>query len=101
MSNVIWLVLTAMALWYWWDSLRSKETARRAGRNACQRAGVQFLDDTVVRRKIWLARGASGRMQVCRRYHFEFASDGEYRYGGQISLQGQQVREVIMDAYRV
>jgi hypothetical protein len=62
---------------------------------------VQFLDDTVALKKLWLRRAEDGRLQLCRIFFFEFTSDGAYRYHGRIVLSGKQVREVAMDAYRI
>lgn len=101
MSDVLLLATLGLVLWYWWDSVRTQELARSAGLRACQKADVQFLDDTVERKRQWLRRNSLGRMQVCRLYFFEFTSDGSERYQGRIVMFGQAVREVEMDAYRI
>jgi hypothetical protein len=101
MSWILWLALLLLVMWFWWDGLRSKEGARKAGLLACQRAGVQFLDDTVERKKLSLRRDAGGRVQFFRIFHFEFASEGDRRYQGRIVMLGKRVREVEMDAYRI
>jgi hypothetical protein len=93
-------VLVAVT-WYWWDNMQCKEIAKLAGQQACRNAQVQFLDDTVALKKLWLRRAETGRLQLCRIFFFEFASDGEYRYHGRIVLTGKRVREVEMDAYRL
>ncbi|WP_455199208.1 DUF3301 domain-containing protein [Kaarinaea lacus] len=98
-----WLIFIflVLVLWYWWDTLQSKEIARVAGKNACQRASVQFLDDTVQLKKFWLRRNLKGHVEICRLYFFEFSSDGTQRYSGRITLLGKKVGEVEMDAYRI
>jgi Protein of unknown function (DUF3301) len=101
MSDLLLLATLGLGLWYWWDSVRIQEIARNAGLRACQRADVQFLDDTVERKRQWLRRNSQGRMQVCRLYFFEFTSDGAERYQGRVVMFGQAVREVEMDAYRI
>lgn len=101
MSNTWWLALLLLGVWYWWDTLRTKEAARLSGLHACQQAGVQFLDDTVQRKRLWLRRNQQGRLQLCRLYFFEFTSDGAQRYEGRIVVLGKQVQEVDMDAYRI
>lgn len=101
LSDWLWLGVLVALLWYWWDTVRTKELARLAGLRACQQAQVQFLDDTVARRQIRLRRNTRGRMQLRRLYGFEFTSDGEHRYQGRIEMQGQQVRRVDMDPYRI
>lgn len=101
MEALLLVVILSAITWYWWDTMRCKEIARTAGKNACRNAQVQFLDDTVALKKLWLRRADNGRLQLCRIFFFEFASDGAYRYQGRIVLTGKQVREVAMDAYRI
>jgi len=102
-SELDWLILIFIlaVLWYWWDTLQSKEIARVAGINACDRNSVQFLDDTVELKKIWLRRNSRGNLQICRLYFYEFTSDGAQRYQGRITMLGKNIREVEMDAYRM
>jgi len=101
MGDGLLFVLLVASLWYWWDTLRTKEIARLAGLNACKQASVQFLDDTVERKSIWLRRSRRGSLQLCRLYFFEFSSDGAERYQGRITMLGPKVKEVEMDAYRI
>jgi len=100
-NDWLWFFPLAGGLWYWWDTLRTKETARAAGRRACEQKGVQFLDDTVVRNRLRLRRNSRGQVQIQRRYDFEFTSDGERRYHGSIEVFGGRVGRIDMDAYRV
>lgn len=101
MSDILWLTTIVLGIWYWWDTVRTQEIAREAGLHACQQANVQFLDDTVERKRQWLRRNSHGRIQLCRLYFFEFTSDGSVRYQGRIVMFGQALREVEMDAYRI
>ncbi len=81
--------------------MQSKELARRAGKRMCAEAGVQFLDDTVESKKLWVRRNSRGRLELCRIFFFEFATDGEYRYQGRVVVLGKMVSDVSMDAYRI
>ena len=101
MEELLLVVILSAITWYWWDTMQCKEIAKTAGKHACHNAQVQFLDDTVALKKLWLRRANNGRLQLCRLFFFEFASDGVYRYQGRIVLTGKQVREVTMDAYRI
>jgi len=94
------LFLSAIG-WYWWSTMQSKELARHAGRQLCDRYDVQFLDETVELKKIWIRRNSLGRLEFCRLFFFEFATDGEKRYQGRILVLGKYVSEVEMDAYRM
>ncbi len=81
--------------------MQSKELAKHAGKRVCKEAGVQFLDDTVEKKKIWVRRNARGRLELCRIFFFEFATDGEHRYQGRVVVLGKYVSDVSMDAYRI
>jgi hypothetical protein len=101
MQDIVLIIILLTIIWYWWDTMRSKEAARIAGKQACLNAQVQFLDDTVELKKIWVRRNQKGSLELCRLFFFEFASDGELRYQGRVMLTGRLVREVEMDAYRI
>lgn len=94
------LVLLSIGAWYWWDSAECVEIARLSGKQACQTHQLQFLDDSVARKKIWFKRNTRGRLQLYRLYSFEFTSDGAQRYAGTIKMAGQQVLEVDLEAHR-
>jgi len=81
--------------------MQCKEIARKAGKDACDRAEVQFLDDTVEKKKIWIRRNGVGKLELCRLFFFEFTSDGSQRYHGRIVVLGKQISELEMDAYRI
>lgn len=95
---VVLLMLAGVA--YWLDSIRSKEIAREAGKQACKKYELLFLDDTVVIEKVRLRRDARGRMKFFRKYLFEFTSDGENRYKGNITILGKLVQKIDMEAYQ-
>lgn len=101
MQGIIVILVVAVAAWYWWDTMQSKEAARLAGKRICDQNNVQFLDDTVEKKKMWLRRGPHGRLELCRMFFFEFATDGEHRYQGRIVVLGKIVSDVSMDAYRM
>ena len=76
MQGILLIIFLATIAWYWWDTMQSKELARIAGKQICKRHDVQFLDDTVEKKKIWIRRNAQGRLEICRIFFFEFATDG-------------------------
>jgi hypothetical protein len=98
-----WLLVAAIAAvaWFWLDGIRVRELALRAGRDYCRNIGVQFLDETVCRQRIRLARDRSGQLRIERGFSFEFTSDGERRYAGEISMLGARLREVQVQLHRI
>ena len=97
--NMIFLLLLAALVWYWFDSLRALEHARDVGRRACSDADVQFLDDTVARIALELVRDESGRRVLRRTYRFEFSETGNSRIEGRVILLGHRIESVTMDPY--
>ena len=99
--SLILLLLLLAVIWFWLNSLRVLELARNAGKQVCQRAGVQFLDDTVASTGLGFARNDSGRRVIRRTYRFEFTETGNSRIEGQVVMLGEQVESVTMDPYQI
>ncbi|BBE51740.1 hypothetical protein OYT1_ch2220 [Ferriphaselus amnicola] len=100
-TSLIFLLLLAGGVWFWLSSIRVLELARSAGREACIRANVQFLDDTVASIGVSLVRDAFGRRVLRRTYRFEFSETGNSRIEGRVVMQGESVESVTMDPYLV
>lgn len=94
------LVIVAVAL-VWADSLKARERAVRAGRSACQRCQLQFLDDTVSFTRMRLARDDGGQLKISRTYTFEFSDTGNNRRHGAIVMLGGEVADLHMEPYRM
>src|SRR3954454_24478666 len=58
------ILLIAAGLLLWADSLKARERAVRAGRSACERYRLQFLDDTVSFARMRLARNHDGELRI-------------------------------------
>jgi hypothetical protein len=85
----------------WIDSLKARERAVRAGRSACERYALQFLDDTVSFTRMRLARNDDGELRIARTYTFEFSDTGNNRRQGAIVMLGAEVRDLHLEPYRV
>jgi hypothetical protein len=94
---ILLLLLLGLFVWFWQSSLRAWESAREASGLACQRCGVQLLDDTVALQRLWLRRDRDGRLRTERIYHFEFTDTGTTRRLGRLIMVGQQVEELHME----
>src|SRR5262245_26038609 len=84
----------------WADSLRARERAVQAGRSACERYNVQFLDDTVSFARMRLARNEEGELRISRTYTFEFTETGNSRRQGAIVMVGNQLADLQLEPYR-
>jgi len=100
-SDLFYIIPSVALVWYWLDGMPCKEMARRAGKVACNEAGVLFLDDSVAISKVRLKRNESGQLSLYRLYHFEFTNNGEQRSHGEVHIMGKRVVETNMDAYRI
>ncbi len=85
----------------WVDSLRARERAVQAGRSACQRYDLQFLDDTVSFARIRLARNEEGGLRIVRTYTFEFSDTGNNRRHGAIVMLGGELQDLHLEPYPV
>ena len=95
------IVLLAAGLLLWVDSLRARERAVKAGREACERYDLQFLDDTVVFTRIRLARDEEGQLKISRTYTFEFSDTGNNRRRGAVVILGASLQDVQLEPYPV
>ena len=93
------LILAAAFLWI--DSLRARERALAAGRAACERYGVQLLDETVAFATLRLGRNDEGRLRLRRTYSFEFSDTGNNRRHGAIVMLGAELQDMQLEPYRL
>jgi hypothetical protein len=91
----------AAGIFLWLDSLRARERAVEAGRAACRRYELQFLDDTVSFARLRLKRDAEGQVRIARTYTFEFSDTGNNRRQGAIVMLGGQVQDLHLEPYPV
>jgi hypothetical protein len=95
------IVLIAGGIFLWLDSLRARERAVKAGRTACERYQLQFLDDTVSFARMRLGRDPEGQLKISRTYTFEFSDDGNNRRQGAIVMLGGELQDLQMEPYKV
>ncbi len=76
----------------WSASRLAAEAARRASHTACERAGVQLLDQTVMLTKMTLRRDRHGRLRILRRYSFDYSRQGMDRARGTLALLGNELQ---------
>ena len=101
MWEITILLAFAAIVWLWQDSMRARERALVVGPRACQRDGVQFLDETVECVSLRPARNEDGRMVLRRIYRFEFSDHGDHRRAGTIVMMGAQVEALTMEPFLI
>ena len=99
MAEAAVLLFLVGAALLWADSLRARERALAAGRAACQRYGVQLLDETVAASALRLARDGDGRLRIRRVFAFEFSDTGNNRRHGSVVILGAEVQDLELEPY--
>ena len=95
------IILIAAGALLWLDSLRARERALQAGRAACERHELQFLDETVSFTRVRLARDDEGQLKIARTYVFEFSDTGNNRRHGAIVMLGGELQDLQLEPYRI
>ena len=89
--EIIGIIILSGLAWLWFDSLRAREAAVRAAREACAADGLMLLDDTVAISNLKPARDDDGRLKLQRAYDFEYTDTGNNRLQGSVVLRGHRV----------
>ena len=95
------IIVIAAGAFFWIDSLRARERALAAGRNACGRYGVQLLDETVQFAQLRLGRNDAGQLCLRRTYTFEFSDTGDNRRHGAIVMLGGELQDLQLEPYEL
>lgn len=101
MQEILFIILLLVVIGYWWDAMVTNELALQACRRLCHNSQAQLLDATVMRQRLWLRRGASGGVQICRLYSFEYSEDSASRKYGYVVTLGHQVVETRMEPRQI
>ena len=99
--DLLWIPLAGIVYWAWTASQAIKELALAATRRHCDELGLQLLDHTVARHRIWLKRDAGGTVRVWRSWQFEFSSTGNDRYLGQTITLGRDILAIQLQPHRI
>jgi hypothetical protein len=92
MPSLLLLMLLGTAGFLYFSAARiAAERAAEIGRDACQAAGVQWLDQSVQATGVRLRRREDGWLGLERRFRFEYSEDGQDRHVGQIVLFGNRL----------
>ena len=92
--SLLTLIILALLVWFWADTLRAREHALRVCAKVCEEIHAQLLDETVALRRLSIARDAEGRAIWRRTYRFEYTFDGSLRLQGSVVVRGSTVETV-------
>jgi len=96
-SEILAVLVLLLALWLVWDTLRAREHANAAMRDACEQRGYLFLDDTVSLHAVRPVRDADGRVRLRRDYRFQYSDTGHNRRDGAIAIVGDSIAALELD----
>lgn len=89
MPTLILLMIAGAAVFAYWNAARAAaERAITLGRNACEAAGVIWLDQSVHASGLRLRRNEDGRLGFERTFRFDYSYDGVERHSGRMVLRG-------------
>lgn len=92
MDTILILMMLVIPAGLFWSSGRSAaEIALLYGQRSCQRAGVQWLDQSAHMIAIRLRRGSNGWLSWERKFLFEYSHNGDDRYAGHVVLLGTEL----------
>ena len=100
LQTLTFALMAGFGGWYWWRAMGTKECAVRAARQACKRADVMLLDQSVYLSGLGWQRDGRGRICLRRTYGFDFTATGDNRYRGRITLLGQIPQSVEFEPHR-
>ena len=96
MSGFILIFFLVAIAWFWLDSSRAREFAVEICRQASEKYGVQFLDESVVLSNLGIRWPEQG-IRLRRVYNFDFSRDGAERLSGKIALIGIELEFLDFD----
>jgi hypothetical protein len=95
LAELILLLALVAVLAAWFAGRAASEAAVHHGREACHRAGVQWLDQSVHLLAMRLRRGEDGWLGIERHYGFEYSLDGDDRHAGRVVMHGRRLRSLL------
>lgn len=80
-----------LIVWYWQDSLRSREFTLKRCRRLCEEYDVQFLDQSVHVARVSVAKTPRHNFFIRRFYAFEFSIGGVDRHNGVAVVSNEKI----------
>lgn len=101
LGHLLWILLICLGVLYWWSAYGIKQLALQATKVYCKKMELQMLDESIALRRISLKRDQWGRLKLLRFFNFEFASIGDERYRGTITMHGRHCVDIRLEAHKI
>ena len=101
LRSIFFTALVFLGVVYWLRARDLKQLALNAASKHCKELDLALLDESVVLRSIKPVRNIQGKLCLSRNYQFDFSSNGQDRYQGEISLSGRRVLHIKLPPHRI
>ncbi|MDH5300542.1 MAG: DUF3301 domain-containing protein [Gammaproteobacteria bacterium] len=95
--DIVIVLLLFLAGVFWWKTTQAREHAQRIALTACNREGVQLLDQSVALKSMKIKRSARRGWVLVRYFGFEFSCTGDERREGVVAMIGNRRDYLVMD----
>jgi hypothetical protein len=97
MSSLTLLVMIGLLVWFWLESLKSREIAMQVARTSCRQQELQLLDGTVSLQSVRPYYRNREDFGLKRTYTFDYSGDGISRQTGCVMLYNNRVVSIILE----
>ena len=98
MSSFTLLIVIGLLVWFWLESLRSRDIAIQVARTSCRQQELQLLDGTVSLRTIRPYYRNRDDYGLKRTYSFDYSRDGISRQTGCVVLYNSRVVSIVLES---
>lgn len=99
MENIYYLLFISLLLWYFIYLRKLAEVAKQQAQYYCKKENLQFM--AIARRSSRLRFSKQDGIHWLSVFDFEFSSDGEASYKGELILRGLKLGDLTIPPYRI
>jgi|TARA_R100001509_G_scaffold131150_1_gene84570 hypothetical protein len=96
LTDLLVVFLLGLLVSWFLSSIRVRELAIEAVKQASRRDDFQLLDQNVQLCRVSLSRDGQGRWRVWRQYRFDYSVDGVERLEGFVIMLGNRLQAVVV-----
>ena len=99
MENIYYLLIAFLACWYFIYQRQIAEAARLHATKYCKKEHLQLI--SVARRQSRPKISKQDGLFMCSVFDFEFSSDGESHYQGNLTLKGVKLESIFLPPFKI
>lgn len=93
------LMLSAAVIYFFWQNRKIAESAWQHAENQAKQLNVQLLSIACTKRRIGVLK--NGKPGIKSQFLFEFSSDGETKYQGELEFEDIKLVKSTIPPYRM